>query len=202
MKTVDAGDVLDTFYRLREQHFRIPIPQFRAQSHSAKQVALAQRFLAWCKAEEITDVPGYMRHRIEAGAHAGHPVGLAQLPSARMAELWREWREGEHLEQQRAEKLARAAGTRAEQAVKELRVLTRGMEAAKHPYVTTGRHELCLAEIEYTGGFHPASRACTACPIGVRCAAKLYQQHGFDVVSLRAGRLHVLPREIAAAAVR
>ena len=86
--------------------------------------------------------------------------------------------------------------------VKELRVLTRGMEAAKHPYVTTGRHELCLAEIEYTGGFHPASRACTACPIGVRCAAKLYQQHGFDVVSLRAGRLHVLPREIAAAAVR
>ena len=195
---VDAGAVLNTFYRLREKLMGRRDPGW----HHQDAVQNAQRFLEWCKAEKIDDPLAFIAHRFEAARYAKHPIGLKQLVSAKAAETWREWREGAQLETKKAARLERQAGSIAEQQVKTLRVLTRGMEAVKQPYVERQRFDLCLAEIELTGGFHPESSACKSCPIGVRCAAKLYQQHGFDVVSLRAGRLYALPKDIAAAAVR
>ncbi len=195
--SVNAGDVLKTYYRLREDRGTRPPTYYRKRCWEH-----AEAFLAWCAKQEIDNPLGFLRYRFEVGDHGRYVPKLNQLRSNKLAEVWRQWREGQQLEDDHAVVLEQKAGTKAEQAIKELRLLTRGMEAAKHPYASTGRHELCLAEVDVTGGFHPESRYCPTCPVGVRCAAQLYQRHGFDVVSLRAGRLHVLPREVAAAAVR
>lgn len=195
-KNVDAGDVIREFYRQRQERTGQRPPSFRRPGV----VQAAERFLERFKALEADDPFGYMRWRWDAAQHAGHPVGLVHLASDPLILRWRERGHGFALEAAKAEKLMRRAGTAHEQAVKELRILTPGMEAAKRPY--EGRRALCVADIELTGGFHPRSPACAACTAAVACAARLYQIHGWDVVSLRAGRLHLLPREVAAAAVR
>lgn len=195
---VDANKVLDAFYRLRQSHFLTRRPNFIREDA----VRSAERYLDWCKGAQIDDPIAFLEYRFESARSAGHPVSIRALASEKLAGYWRTWAEGNYLEQKQAEKLTRIAGTRNEQAVKALRILTPGMEAAKVPYVSTSRHALCLAEIDITGGFHPDSVYCPTCPMAVRCAAALYREHGFDVVSLRAGRLNMLPKEIAAAAVR
>jgi hypothetical protein len=200
MRTVDAGDVAREFYRIREQHTGRPTPRGWSNQRTLDG---ARRFLEWCREQEIDDPLAFLRWRMDCAKHAGHPVGMEQLRSAVLAGRWKEWAEGRVLEQRQAERLARVAGTQREQAIKALRILTPAMEAAKYPFASTGRHALCLAQpLDYSGGFHPESRYCPSCPLAVRCAARLYEVHGFDVVALRAGRLYALPREVAAAAVR
>lgn len=195
---VDAGDVVREFYAWRERTTKKPPPVGNAR-HGA--LATAGEFIVWCREQEIEDPIAFLRWRLERAEHAGHPISIKALRSPAFAERWREWGEGISLDDAKAKKLLRQAGSALEQNVKTLRILTPGMEAAKHPYAA-GRSEMCLVETELTGGFHPASRYCPTCPVAVRCAAKLYKQHGFDVVALRRGALYALPREIAAAAVR
>jgi len=197
--TVSAGDVVREFYRIRHEHGGKAPPVGWAK---ARAEVPASQFLAFCQREEIDDPLAFIRWRLDGAKHAGHPIAISHLCTPAFAERWREWGEGLSLQDRQAAKLARQAGTRREQSVKALRILTPGMEAVKYPYMSTGRSELCLAEISLSGGYHPESRYCPTCPAAVRCAAALCREHGYDVVSLRAGRLHMLPREIAAAAVR
>lgn len=195
-QNVDAGDVLRTFYTLRQEHTGQRPPTFRRPDA----LAAAQRLLDVFAELGADDPLAYLRWRWSAAAHAGHPVGITACACRTQVLRWSEVGQGHALAQAQAEKLARRAGSAWEQSVKELRPLTRGMEDAKRPY--QGRPDLCMADIELTGGYHPKSPSCLACSAAVQCTARLYQIHGWDVASLRAGRLHVLPREVAAAAVR
>jgi hypothetical protein len=140
-----------------------------------------------------------MRYRFQCAKHSGYSLSWARLRSKRCAVVWKEWREGHALADEKAKRLKREAGTQTQQAVKTLRIHTRSMEQFKSRHV--GREDACLAGIDHSGGYHPESQICPRCPAAVRCAAALYQRHGFDVVALRTGRLNALPAEIAAAAV-
>lgn len=193
---VEVMDVVRKFRELRAtQHIAEPW-RYRENVHKH-----ADAYLKWC-AKERLDPLRFLEYLFACAAHAGHVVHASRLRSAKLAEHWRQWAEGQRLQQEHGEALERKAGTRAQQMVKELRVLTPGMEAVKQPYVAAGKYELCVAQPDLTGGFHPESIYCPRCPRAVECAARLYHTYGFDVVSLRAGRLQYLPAEIAAAAVR
>jgi hypothetical protein len=191
-----AGEVLQTFYRLKKERGN-PVPSyFRKELWET-----AERYLSWCQQEHIDDPLAFLHYRFQCADHTGYPLPLKGICSSAIAKNWREHGEGSSLEAQAYEALVTEAGTPLEQQVRALRLLTRGNEALKAQY-QDGRQELCLTEIDLSGGFHPESRYCPTCPVAVRCAAALYRKHGFDVVSLRAGRLHVLPSDVAAAAVR
>jgi len=197
-KNVDAGDVVREFHRLRQERTGQRPPTFRRP----EVLEAAQRFLDRFRELGADDPLAFLRWRWDAAQHAGHPVGLRQLAGdTTLITRWRDFGHGHTLSAAASARLTRKAGTVDEQQVKELRLLTRGMEAAKAPHAARGRFDLCLVD-EFTGGFHPASRTCASCPEAVRCAARLYQSHGWDVVALRANRLHLLPKEVAAAAVR
>jgi hypothetical protein len=193
-----AGKVLQHYYELRRRQSGVRSPHFfrkRVWTH-------AENYLAWAAKAKV-DPLRFLEYRFRVGEHGRYVPKLNQLRSYELAKLFREeWMQDELGADRAYAKLERRAGTKREQVVKALRLLTPAMEAVKYPYVLRGRHELCLAESGLSGGFHPESRYCPTCPVGVRCAAKLYQVHGFDVVALRAGRLHELPKDIAAAAIR
>lgn len=159
----------------------------------------AETFLKWCAKQGIEDPLDYIDYRFSAADHSGFVPKLHQLRSDRLAQVWVRWRSGEWQNEKQHERLKRS---HLQQSVKHLRELTRGQEVAKYHYVLEGKFELCFVESQITGGFDPRSRYCPSCPLAVRCAAKLYQEHGFDVVALRAGRLHALPPEVASVAVQ
>lgn len=195
---ITAGKVLQTYYELRQK--RGPKPPAFLRKRTWKH---ADDFLSWCAKEGVTEPLAYLDYRFRVGDHGGYIPKLNQLRSNNLAEVFNaEWMQFQRSADVGYQKLKQRSGDRNKQALTALRLLTPGMEAAKHPYVSTGRYELCLAEISLTQGFHPESRYCVRCPQAVRCAAKLYQTHGFDVVALRAGRLKDLPPEIAAAAIK
>lgn len=195
---VDA--VIDRYFELRQEFQNKPPPTHVGRKLRERTRRQSRSFLSWCGNAGI-DLPlQFLRSRFENAQHTGYTMNWLHLRNARCAVVWKEWREGEALVEMQAARLKREAGTATEQAVQELKLHTRSMEQFKARYV--GREELCLTSIVHSGGYHPESNHCPRCPLAVRCAAALYQRHGFDVVALRAGRLTVLPADIAAAAVR
>lgn len=192
------GSVLKRYYALRQARSGQPEPRYFRK----KAWKRAEDYLAWCAKAGIDDPLSFLEFRFRAGDYAGHVPMLHRLRSNKLAEKWKQFGQGQLLQEQQGRKLSKQAGSRFQQSVKSLRILTVGMEAAKRPYIERGETDLCMAEMEFTGGYHPSSRFCPTCPSAVACAAKLYQQHGFDVVSLRAGRLYAVPSEVAAAAVQ
>lgn len=192
-----AGTVLQRYYELREKHGgKKPPRYFRkgAWKHAGD-------FLAWCVKAGIENPLGFLQYRFEAAEHTGYVPTLIQLRSNHLAELWHSFKEADHDVQEWSDRMHAKAGSREKQQLVALRILTPGHEAVKQPYRLQAQEALCLASIELSGGYHPESRWCPQCPKAVECAAALYRAYGFDVVSLRAGRLHALPREVAAALV-
>jgi len=195
MKPTTAGKVLQHYYGLREKRGPKPPGFFRERAWGH-----ARAFLAWAEEQGIDDPLRYLVYRFEVGDHNDRIPNLAQLRSNKLALIYlSDWQQGERDAADGYARLERRAGSKQEQAIKALRILTSGHEAAKTHYL--GRAELCRAESDITGGFHPESRFCPTCPQAVRCAAQLHKRFGFDVVALRAGRLHHLPKEVAAAAI-
>lgn len=192
-----AGKILQHYYALRAKRGTREPAYYRKNAWKH-----AENYLAWCGRQEIDPI-AFLDFRFRGSDHSGYVPRLDQLRRNKLVPLFRaEWMQDELGAEVAYDRLKARAGTREEQTIKALRVLTSGQEAVKYPYALTGRYKLCLTEQELTGGFHPESRYCPTCPEGVRCAAALYQRYGFDVVALRAGRLHALPPKIAAAAVR
>lgn len=192
MREIEAGEVLRTFYQEREKRgVRTPtLFRKRLWGH-------AETFLAWCKAEGVDDPIAFLSWQWQIADGANRLVQIHRMRSKKLAAAWKkQGGEGRYLDRALAGDVEQRSGTVQKQQLNELRVLTVGMEAMKHQYAE--RRHLCIAEIEYTGGYHPESRYCPSCPLAVECSAKLYQANGFDVVSLRAGRLHALPSEILA----
>lgn len=157
----------------------------------------AGKYLAWAQKQQI-DPLGFIDFLFQRFVPE-----IYRLRNNAMAEQYRKWGQDKQEEQKNlAEQSRRLHAPLEDQHYKDMLVLTVGMEAMKHPYVTTGRHHLCLAEFELTGGYHPSSRYCTTCPLAVECSAQLYQAYGFDVVSLRAGRYWAVPQEVVSRALR
>ena len=59
-----------------------------------------------------------------------------------------------------------------------------------------GKEAMCVAQPSLSGGFHPHSMICPACPSATACATKLNAKHGFDVVALRLGKVDGLPEHV------
>jgi hypothetical protein len=194
---VNAGDVLIHYYKLRQEHGGAPAPQYFRK----KTWACAEQYLAWCSKNQVEPL-GFLELVFKAGRISGRIPVLWRLRSNKLLEIWRSNGEGAIAEERAGAKLMQRAGTRREQAIKNLKINTRGMESMRRHYAAQGTQQLCLLETDLTGGYHPESQVCPACPFAVQCSAGLYQRHGFDVVSLRAGRLYALPSDVAAAAVR
>jgi len=191
--------IIETYYELRDRIEGRPKPTRIGRKTITRNRANAAAYLKWCRNAGIDDPALFMRYRFECAKHTGYWCTWTKLRSNKLAVMWKEWREGHALADVHAERLKHEAGSAKKQAVKTLRLLTRSMETYQARYV--GREELCAATTEHSGGYHPESSHCPTCPQAVRCAAALYQRHGFDVVALRAGRLHSLPADIVAAAV-
>ena len=193
--TLTSGKVLQHYYAQREKRGIKPPEYFRKKNWEH-----AQKFLDWAVEQKITDPLRFIDYLFEVGDFNQRVPFLNRLCSAKLVAIYlSEWQQGERDAADGYDRLVRRAGTKQEQTVKALRILTPGMEAAKVHYVR--REELCQAESEVTGGFHPESQFCPTCPQAVRCAAQLYRRYGFDVVALRAGRLYDLPKEVARAAI-
>jgi hypothetical protein len=202
--TQEIIDTARTFYALRSAR-GAPNPAGSERPTPIIRTNIAEQldgFLKWCRAQQIEDPLAFLDYRFRCADHTGYVPHVHQLRSNRLASLWREWQEGEHLEEKRGETLERRAGSHLEQQVASLKILTAGHEAFKAPYAQSGQPDFCLAQIDISGGYHPESRFCPSCPRALACAVQLHRAYGFDVVSLRAGRIWALPREIAAAAVR
>ena len=195
MRETTAGKVLQHYYELRQKRGPKPPGFFRDRVWDH-----ANAFLAWAAEQELDDPLRYLDYRFAVGDHNGRIPNIAQLRSVKLAALYRsEWKQGGRDAADGYDFVKRRSGTKREQAVKALRILTGANEVAKSHYV--GRAELCRAQSDMTGGYHPESRYCPTCPQAVRCAAQLHQTYGFDIVALRAGRLKYLPKEVAAAAI-
>ena len=197
MKTTPEN-VLRSFYVAREAHTGKRPPGFIRP----KAITHAAAFISWCAKVGIDEPLRFLRWRMDAAKHSGWEPQIHQLRSNKLAENFLEWGEGRQRQSDRGDEIRRAAGSLWEQQVKELRILTRGMEAFRQPYVLSGTSEICMRSDQHSGGFHPKSRWCPVCPSAVRCADALNTRWGFDVVALRAGRLKDVPKSVAAAAVK
>jgi len=191
--------IIDTYYELRFRFEKRPKPKTIGRKTLLRNRSHAAAYLKWCHNAGVSDPALFMRYRFECAQHSKYNLAWSQLRSNKLAVVWKEWREGQTLADVASERRTAAAGSAYKQAIRTLQVLTRSMEEFKARYV--GRAELCVVEAQFSGGYHPESKHCPMCPSAVRCAANLYQLHGFDVVALRAGRLYALPPEIVAAAV-
>lgn len=197
MGKTSAGTVLQTYHALRTKIFGVKPPRFFRKG-SWK---VAEQYLQWCDKVGIDQPLGFLEYRFEVAKHYEACPSLIQLRSNKLAEQWHEWRGTEYDVQQWSEKKMREAGSIERQQLEALALLTKGQEAAKQPYFERKQLGLCVAELDFTGGFHPESRFCVRCPKAVQCSAALYQRYGFDVVQLRSKRFELLPPKIYKALV-
>lgn len=190
---VQPEEVLREYYRLLKSPFG---------GAPKSQIPHAERYLAWCRERGIACPLEWLAFRFEC-TRGRYKPRLSTLPSEAVARAWLECgHEGRALAARRQRDLERVAGDVFVQRVKDLRILTIGMEAAKEPYLCRGEYSECLRSQRYTGGYHPDSKYCPSCPKLLECAAALHREHGFDVVALRLHRFDALPREVASAALR
>jgi len=168
---------------------------------SSADIRAATAFLRWADEREVAPA-SFLEFRFESSMarHGRHPR-LNALPSETLVPVWRD-HDGDEREAAAHAKLAKDAGTQLDQHVESLLLLTRADEAVKYPYATTGRARLCLADMRFSGGFHPESRFCPSCAIATECSAELGRIHGFDVVRLRRRQFKGLPPAIIDAARR
>lgn len=158
----------------------------------------AQKYLDWCTKNAVDPIQ-FMRDRFQ---HLTRTIGIRPkfnaLASPKLLEVWRK-REPYAVKQQEEDRLHREAGDPRLQAIRSAHLLTPGQDSFKKPYVLSGRSELCLAQPDYSGGFHPSSQYCRECPSAVRCVQDTNERWGFNVVALRSGRHDLLPREVLTA---
>lgn len=187
--TATVQEVLAQYAKLANKHegFSATRPAWDA----------AASYLRWCKNVGVTQPLLFMwlRFRIlRSGARSRtvHP-SLSNMASEALIPRYEAL-----IERQRVEHEMKAGW--ATQRERELVGVNHGHEAMRRNYVVMGKAELCEAQIEETGGYHPFSKWCPACPRAITCAAALNKQEGFDVVALRLGR--ITPEQASAAKKR
>lgn len=154
----------------------------------------AVAYLRWCKQHEVEDPYLFMwlRFRILRNQRGSRVrPSLKGLPTPTLLPQYRTMVYDRQLTKQ--------ADT---QRQREFVSVQTGHEAVRRVYLLGGKTELCLAQPNLSGGYHPYSRFCPRCPRANECAQALNAREGFDVVALRLGPGRSLPQEaIQASAV-
>lgn len=148
----------------------------------------AASFLRWCKAEGVEQPLLFMWLRfrvVRAGRkHASARPSLQNMASPALLKKYFAIVERQQFE----------CGMKKQfdtQHERSLVSVASGNEAVRRDYVVSGRTDLCEVQQNLSGGYHPFSKWCPACPHAVSCAQRLNEREGFDVVSLRLGRMTV-----------
>ena len=202
------GEAFRFYYALRDE-YGWRSPRKMARKRVENELASMRKFLRWAGKKGVENVEGYMRQRFSDMHRASAARGLpriSQLASDALAERWGEWL-GEVVESEALLEASYAERLRLED---ELALAVKALgapphvtkEATKRRYAAEGAAELCEAQLAFSGGYHPGSAWCVACPRAFSCAVAMREKHGFDVSALRAGRLAGLPDRIVSAFVR
>jgi hypothetical protein len=196
-----AQDVIREYFRYlsKIEGTQLKAPQFQ----STRLQEQAGAFITWCEENNIRgrDVGLFLQFRLDGARARRFRVPFKALPNAKMATAWHAW--GAQKYRVRAWEDQQHAGMRTERVtqIKDLRRLLPATESYQIMHLREGRADVCMATPDYSGGFHPKSRACVACPMAIQCAAKLCAAHGFDVPALRRDELYKLPSEVLAAVI-
>ncbi len=201
---ITTENAIHIYYDLREKHRR-PRPLKTSQQRAEMDERDMGRFLAWCVELGIDEPVAYMTERFREMSLASRRRAvprISQLKSDALAKRWTGWLEGERVaDAGYAKRMAHedhdALVIRALAAAPHVT-----KEAFKRRFALEGAHEVCEAQIQHSGGYHPGSPWCTACPSARGCTAALEQIHGFDVVALRCGKFADLPASVVSALVR
>ena len=142
----------------------------RPASHSARMLGSAQRYVDWCAARTINPKHWMIaRHEWSGWTHR---IAISKLSDAspRFRASWEEWIAAKYAEWD-VEKRDRAAVVADTNKIEATTILG---EAQKAAYAHHGEAELCMvAGSSLTGGWHPESRWCAACRLGVECRTRL-----------------------------
>lgn len=152
----------------------------------------AASFLRWCKANEVKHPKLFMWLRfrvVRVGrGHRARP-SLQSMASDALLSRYFAMEERQEWEQSQKELMAT-------QFERELISVNSGHEAVRRDYVVNLRADLCEAQIGLSGGYHPFSKWCPACPRATSCAQRLNEREGFDVVALRLGKIAQAPEHV------
>lgn len=171
------------------------VNEYRALT--GKQVAFvrnelsAMRYIRWCEKYHV-DPLRFMKARIGLAVEGERPVpAISALAS-----------QGLLKEDAWAEILDRVEG-REQDAVFAVSEMEKSHERyieillantpAQEGFKKSNREvpDVCRAEREFSGGYHPMSTCCALCPVAGVCAEQLNRDHGFDVVTLRMQRGYI-----------
>lgn len=186
-----AGELLTHYYAQRARHFGRPNPKgWRNAAFDA-----AERYLARCEKEGVDPlhfIEWRMQHTAKASRYA---PAITRLIGPKSLASYRERGRGVvHMQRAHDALTAEFDETRVSSGLRELAELHHMHEAMRMSH--RGSETICMVERELSGGYHPKSGVCQACPIGLRCAAALNEAYGWDVVNYRAGRVDVVPARL------
>jgi hypothetical protein len=200
---MDRDHAIDHYYQLRAKHRR-PIPRKLSAAHKADDAAAMETFLQWCQGKDIDDPAGYMAERFRSVYLASRRKAvprITQLANDMLAKRWTGWIEGE--------RIAATSYTKRVAQDDQFALVVKSLAAAPHVTKESFKRRLagegaeaCMTMVHESGGYHPKSGWCQQCACAVRCAARVNEEHGFDVVALRSGALDKVPARVASALVR
>jgi hypothetical protein len=183
----DTDEVIKVYKRhVRDLSGREPRRPHRL---NPQDIAAARKFLLWCDRRAVDPVKMIALRFRQVAFVTGRRAGprLADLGSDSLVSY-----------AQREEASSAAAGTEIavfDQTVRDLTLVLPGQDQVRRRYYFERRQALCM-ENPMSGGYEPRSHFCPNCPQAPACAAKLNAKWGFDVVSLRLGRLEAVPAAV------
>lgn len=151
----------------------------------------AMRFIKWCEKHDV-DPLRFMKARILLAQEGEREIpAINALASNALVEgdAWEEILDRiEGMEED-----ARFVRSEMEKAhdrrVATLLAATPAQEKFKAQHLD--KPELCMSELEFSGGYHPKSDYCRSCRMAGECAYYTNQRHGSDVVMLRMQQGHI-----------
>ena len=178
---IDAKKIIDCY------NSKLPKSAWARSVWRDDDVHYALSFIAWCNANEVHD-PAlwiWMRFKYQRNRYPSFRslASEALLPTYRRIAASR---------QRDATVMQRGKGA----AVRALIDVSPAHERVRERYTREGKLDLCVLQPSLSGGYHPQSSTCVACPRAGECSQRLNDKHGFDVAALRLGRLAGLPEHI------
>ena len=187
------GEIFRLFYELRQQYDGTP-PPARFSKGSATAI---DGYIAWCAKHKLS-AEGFMRWRFEAAKVTGYKIDIYRLRSDVHRKMWNEWGGGKIAKARREKRIAETIDPSKRRQLELATALLVQHEQFRRNMLADGKAALCMDSQEFSGGFHPHSRFCSACPEATRCGVKLNEKYGGDMVSLRLAKpANALPTQRA-----
>lgn len=181
-----TADVIEAYNEMLQHYAKTGKRVVQARYSNAKTRETIEKFLEWCDANDIEDPPAFVRARIyhskEELPRSFFPkITHLRSPSIAKNGMWRDladWVDRLRYDQ-------RVLGQELD--ASSLRMVHAHRRGAWERFKRRLTHlpESCLVS-EFSGGYHPKSETCCACPLQQRCAQRTNERYGFDIVTLRA----------------